>query len=282
MEPLLPLLDKIEAALTTATTCQGFAPILCVSFLLGRRLGGTESSWFETLGAVSATTAILTQTVLAIVVPVVLGGRASHPDGCTEGDMEYEVENRMMGMGITIAKYLILLMTYILGAGMHLAWMFTRLSSSCNADLPAMGSALLALVWWRIHIGIYLGNTIKEFTGFDWPIMTMTWKNIEGSVLLMYAPTIMILLLFIDPQIDGLLSFFVTYGLPVALVTQSFWGFVAPFLFGMPAECDDDNGLLKLEVQDKLLSQIVMVSNMATVGLVYGGLLTGCLSMFLS
>lgn len=348
--------SQFEDILDKATNTLSLAPMLCASLLLGRRLGGTDGSWFETVPAVSATASMLMQTVLTIAVPLLVGGKAyavlqpekegedskkvkvllflkdgkpvhipdpegfsmyddrwdsisvkdgdgesqiikkeqvQHPGAISavksvgfpprELDMEYEVENQMMKSLLGIARYLILFMFYVLGIGMHLAWMLTIVFSSCSADLPGTASFLLALMFWRTYIYLYFANTCREFTGYEWMIVTESVQN--GKTCIQRVLSIMLVLLFVDPQMHGPLSFIVTYALPVALLSQYVWINIICFAIGRPAQCEDStigDGFVQWEPENLLLMHIVNAGRVASFGLLNGGLLAGCLYMILS
>merc|ERR1719157_290248 len=57
------------------------------------------------------TYAVTAQTILAIAIPLVMQGEVKV--GKTEGDMEYTVQNKTLGMVLTLGRYAIMLCIYI-------------------------------------------------------------------------------------------------------------------------------------------------------------------------
>merc|ERR550514_2441050 len=98
---------KIEAVLLASTAAMNFAPMLSVLFLSARMralqmdpVNGAPQSWAQACFYMCAY-AVMFQTIFSVAVPLVMGGAVKK--GKAEGDMEYEVENKWLGMGFTIA-----------------------------------------------------------------------------------------------------------------------------------------------------------------------------------
>ena len=55
--------------------------------------------------------AVMFQTILSVAVPLVMSGKVKK--GSTEGDMEYTVENKTLGLCLTVGRYIIMLSIYL-------------------------------------------------------------------------------------------------------------------------------------------------------------------------
>merc|ERR1719473_2058626 len=94
-----------------------FAPMLAVLFIGARMralqmdpVNGNPQKWAQNCFFM-CTYAVLAQTLLSIAIPLVMQGEVKK--GQCEGDMEYEVENKMLGTILTIARYAIMICIYI-------------------------------------------------------------------------------------------------------------------------------------------------------------------------
>merc|ERR1719262_1306580 len=90
-------LDTLQEACVTATLSMNFAPMLAILFIGARMralqmdpVNGAPQKWAQNCFFM-CTYALLAQTCLCVVIPVVLGGSAKQ--GKVEGEMEYEVNN---------------------------------------------------------------------------------------------------------------------------------------------------------------------------------------------
>merc|ERR1719258_229272 len=113
---------KIEAVLLASTAAMNFAPMLSILFLAARMralqmdsVNGAPQSWAQSCFYACAY-ALMFQCIFAIAVPLVLGGKMKEGElggqKC-EGDMEYEVENKFLGYGFCVARYLMMLSVYL-------------------------------------------------------------------------------------------------------------------------------------------------------------------------
>merc|ERR1719421_815186 len=103
--------SKWKATFTLLANTVSFAPMLCVLFIGARMralqtdpVNGNPQKWAQTCFFM-CTYALLAQTCLCIAIPVVLGGKAKK--GKVEGDMEYEVNNMVPGIVMTIIRFCI-------------------------------------------------------------------------------------------------------------------------------------------------------------------------------
>merc|ERR1719364_250307 len=120
--------SKAEQALTTATASMNFAPMLAVLFIGARMralnmdpINGNPQRWAQNCFFM-CTYALLAQTIFSVAVPLVLQGEVKV--GKVEGDMEYEVENKMLGTLLVVGRYIMMICLYI-GAGCVVYSIFT-------------------------------------------------------------------------------------------------------------------------------------------------------------
>merc|ERR1711904_158232 len=102
--------SKAENALMIATASMNFAPMLAVLFIGARMralnmdpVNGNPQKWAQNCFFM-CTYALLAQTCFSVAVPLVLQG--SVKEGKCEGDMEYTVENKMLGTILAIGRYI--------------------------------------------------------------------------------------------------------------------------------------------------------------------------------
>merc|ERR1719181_2247195 len=120
--------SKIENALMTATASMNFAPMLAVLFIGARMralnmdpVNGNPQKWAQNCFFM-CTYALLAQTLCSVAVPLVLQGDVKV--GKCEGDMEYTVENKMLGSILAIGRYVMMICIYI-GVGCVIYSIFT-------------------------------------------------------------------------------------------------------------------------------------------------------------
>merc|ERR1719456_626893 len=92
--------------------------MLCILFLGARMralqmdpINGAPQKWAQNCFYMCAY-AILAQTLLAVLVPLVMNGEAKFDDKGL-GDVEFEVGNKMFGMALTICRYVVMLSIYV-------------------------------------------------------------------------------------------------------------------------------------------------------------------------
>merc|ERR1719199_1878100 len=98
--------SKVENAFLIATASINFCPMLAVLFIAARMralnmdpINGNPQKWAQNCFFM-CTYALLAQTCFSVAVPLVLQGSAKA--GRIEGDMEYEVENKGLGMVLVL------------------------------------------------------------------------------------------------------------------------------------------------------------------------------------
>jgi len=280
--------SKAENALMTATASMNFAPMLAVLFIGARMralnmdpVNGNPQKWAQNCFFM-CTYALLAQTCFSVAVPLVLQGEAKV--GKCEGDMEYTVENKLFGTILAIGRYVMMICLYV-GAGCVVYSIFTiehpQGPEYTIPISPTMQCVInLTFQFFFVYIWIWAAITIKEFTGYEWALLTQTMENCKGVV--MFCP--MLAILFVGTRMfalqitdskgspqgwcqDGM------YMATWSLLIQFVMVLVTPCATGVPAQVDED-GNIKWEPENKILFYCVVTIRALGFILLYGGIIT--------
>jgi len=279
--------SKAETALMTATASMNFAPMLAVLFIGARMralnmdpINGNPQKWAQNCFFM-CTYALLAQTLCSVAVPLVLQGDVKV--GKVEGDMEYNVENKMLGSILAIGRYVMMICIYV-GVGCIIYSVFTiqhpKGPEYTIPISPTMQCVInLTFQFFFVYIWIWAAITIKEFTGFEWALMMQTMENCKGVV--MFCP--MLAILFVATRMyalqitdsrgspqgwaqDGM------YMATWSLLIQFVMVLVTPCATGVPAQVDED-GNIKWEPDNKILFYCVVAIRALGFILLYGGII---------
>jgi len=279
---------KFENAMMTATNCMNFAPMLAILFIGARMralqmdpVNGNPQVWAQTCFFM-CTYAVAAQTCLAIAIPLVLGGEVKV--GKTEGDMEYTVENKMLGTVLTLGRWAIMICIYV-GFSCVIWSIFSiehpqgaqytppiSLTMQCVINLTVQFFFVYGMIWACV--------TLKEFTSVEWPLLTQTMENAKGTV--MFCP--MLAILFVATRMralqitdnKGAPQGWVQDGMYMAtwsLLIQFVMILITPIATGVPAQVDED-GNIKWEPENKILFYCVQTIRWLGFLLLYGGVIT--------
>merc|ERR1719324_1265829 len=110
---------KLTGALEGAIVTMFFAPMMSVLFI-GARLRAMQmdpinvpiQKWAQNC-FYACTYAVMVQCILAVVVPLILGGSVKQGDKGIHGDVEYEVNNSGMGAIFAVGRWIIMFCIYI-------------------------------------------------------------------------------------------------------------------------------------------------------------------------
>jgi hypothetical protein len=287
-------LTKVENALMTATASMNFAPMLAVLFIGARMralnmdpINGNPQKWAQNCFFM-CTYALLAQTICSVAVPLVLQG--SVKIGKCEGDMEYEVENKMLGTVLVIGRYVMMICIYV-GVGCVIYSIFTiqhpKGPQYTIPISPTMQCVInLTFQFFFVYIWIWAAITVKEFTGFEWALMTQTMENCKGVVMfcpmlsILFVATRMLALQLTDskgaPQgwaQDGM------YMATWSLLIQFVMVLITPCATGVPAEVDED-GNIKWEPENKILFYCVVTIRALGFILLYAGIVTVIIGLY--
>jgi len=286
--------SKAENALMTATASMNFAPMLAVLFIGARMralnmdpINGNPQKWAQNCFFM-CTYALLAQTILSVAVPLVLQGDVKV--GKCEGDMEYTVENKMLGSILAIGRYVMMICIYI-GVGCVIYSIFTiehpKGPQYTIPISPTMQCVInLTFQFFFVYIWIWAAITIKEFTGFEWALMTQTMENCKGIV--MFCP--MLSILFVGTRMyalqitdsKGAPQGWTQDGMYMAtwsLLIQFVMVLVTPCATGEPAQVDED-GNIKWEPDNKILFYCVVAIRLLGFLLLYGGIITVIVGLY--
>merc|ERR1719247_941252 len=280
--------SKAENALMTATASMNFAPMLAVLFIGARMralnmdpVNGNPQKWAQNCFFM-CTYALLAQTLCSVAVPLVLQGDVKV--GKCEGDMEYNVENKMLGTILAIGRYVMMICIYV-GVGCVIYSIFTiqhpKGPQYTIPISPTMQCVInLTFQFFFVYIWIWAAITIKEFTGFEWALMSQTMENCKGVV--MFCP--MLSILFVGTRMRALLltsnrgspqgwtqdgMYMATWSLLIQFVMV----LVTPCATGVPAQIDED-GNIKWEPENKILFYCVVTIRWLGFLLLYAGIIT--------
>jgi len=280
--------SKAENAMMVATASMNFAPMLAVLFIAARMralnmdpINGNPQKWAQNCFFM-CTYSLLAQTICSIAVPLVLQGDVKV--GKCEGDMEYNVENKLLGSCLAIGRYVMMICLYV-GAGCVVYSIFTiQHPKGPEYTIPISVTMQCVLnftfQFFFVYTWIWAAITIKEFTQYEWALMTQTMENCKGVV--MFCP--MLSILFVGTRMQAL-QMTDNKGAPQgwtqdgmylatwSLLIQFIMVLVTPCATGVPAQVDED-GNIKWEPENKILFYCVVAIRWLGFLLLYGGIIT--------
>merc|ERR1719449_410855 len=280
--------SKVENALLTATASINFAPMLAVLFIGARMralnmdpINGNPQKWAQNCFFM-CTYALLAQTICSVAVPLVLQGDVK--PGKVEGDMEYEVENKALGTVLVIGRYVMMICIYV-GVGCVIYSVFTIVHPKGPEYTipisPTMQCVInLTFQFFFVYTWIWAAITVKEFTGFEWALMTQTMENCKGVV--MFCP--MLSILFVGTRMyalqitdsKGAPQGWTQDGMYMAtwsLLIQFVMVLVTPCATGVPGQVDED-GNIKWEPNHPCFLYTIIAIRALGFFLLYGGIIT--------
>jgi len=282
-----PFLHLIQESCVTATLSMNFAPMLAVLFIGARMralqmdpVNGAPQKWAQNCFFM-CTYAVLAQTCLCIAIPVVLGGKAKK--GKVEGDMEYEVNNMVPGIVMTIIRFCITISIYV-GFTCVIYSIFTIQHPQGPQYTPPISVTMqcvinLTVQFFTVYLGLWIAQTVKDFLNYDLPRLTELMLDAQATVA--FCP--MLAILFVGTRMRALL---ITNnkGAPQGWVQDGMymatWAVLIQFLMvlavgiasGGRVECDED-GTPKWEPSNKFLVWIALVLKWLTFIFLYGGVI---------
>jgi len=281
-------MTKFENAMMTATASMNFAPMLAVLFIAARMralnmdpINGNPQKWAQNCFFM-CTYALLAQTCFSVAVPLVLQGEVK--PGRVEGDMEYEIENKVFGTILAIGRYVMMICLYI-GAGCVVYSIF-QIEHPKGPEYTIPISVTMQCVvnltfqFFFVYTWIWAAITVKEFTGFEWSLMTQTMENCKGVV--MFCP--MLAILFVGTRMRALLltdsrgapQGWCQDGMYMAtwsLLIQFIMVLVTPCATGEPGQVDED-GNIKWAPSHPIMLYAIIGIRVLGFFLLYGGIIT--------
>merc|ERR1719386_363209 len=202
-------LSAFEDAFLTATNAMNFAPMLAILFIGARMralqmdpVNGAPQKWAQNCFFM-CTYALLAQTCLCIAIPVVLGGKAKK--GKVEGDMEYEVNNMVPGIVMTIIRFCITISIYV-GFTCVIYSIFTIQHPQGPQYTPPISVTMqcvinLTVQFFTVYLGLWIAQTVKDFFGYDLPRLTELMEDAKATIA--FCP--MLAILFVGTRMRALM-----------------------------------------------------------------------------
>merc|ERR1719327_755486 len=202
-------LRSLKEACTTATLSMNFAPMLAVLFIGARMralqmdpVNGAPQKWAQNCFFM-CTYALLAQTCLCIAIPVVLGGKAKK--GKVEGDMEYEVNNMVPGIVMTIIRFCITISIYV-GFTCVIYSIFTIQHPQGPQYTPPISVTMqcvinLTVQFFTVYLGLWIAQTAKDF--LQWNMIRLTELMLDAQATISFCP--MLAILFVGTRMRALM-----------------------------------------------------------------------------
>jgi len=169
--------STFETVMLGAADTLAMAPMFCVLFLGARMralqmdpVNGNPQPWAQNC-FYACTYALLTQTLLATLVPLCLNGKVKR-EGLPEGDMTLEVESQpMIAKVLTVGRWLIMLSIYA-GATAVVCSVFTQEHPDGKEHTPSVSPTMHCVInfsfqYFFIYMLVWVFYTIEHFSGWD-------------------------------------------------------------------------------------------------------------------
>merc|ERR1719160_695098 len=118
-----------------------------------------------------STLPLLAQTCLCVSIPVLLKGKAKK--GNVEGDMEYEVNNMIPGIIMTIIRFAITICIYV-GFSCVIYSIFVIEHPAGPEYTPPISVTMqcvinLTVQFFTVYLGLWIAQTVKDFLQMELP-----------------------------------------------------------------------------------------------------------------
>merc|ERR1719281_1617612 len=183
--------SKLTGALQGAICTMFFAPMMAVLFIGARMralqmdpINGAPQKWAQNCFYLCSY-AIMIQCILAISVPLVLGGSVKEGDK-GKGDVEYTVENKMLGTCLLVMRYIVMFSVY-LGIAAVVWSVFVIEHPKGKQYTPPISVTMQCVInltfqFFIVYLMIWICLTIKEVTGWEWHFITNTMETAKGTI----------------------------------------------------------------------------------------------------
>merc|ERR1719456_1789337 len=287
-------LHILKEALTTATLSMNFAPMLAVLFIGARMralqmdpVNGAPQKWAQNCFFM-CTYALLLQTCLCVVIPVVLGGSAK--PGQTEGDMEYEVNNTALASVLTVIRFAIMVCIYV-GFTAVIWSVFTIQHPQGPQYTPPISVTMqcvinLTVQFFTVCLALWIAQTAKDFLGWEMRRVSELMENAKGTI--QFCP--MLAILFVGTRMRAL-QLTNNKGAPQGWVQDGMymatWAVLIQFLMVLvvglttagPVQTDED-GTPKWEPSNPILVYIALALKWVTFIFLYGGIIAVIVGLY--
>merc|ERR1719420_421420 len=183
--------SKLTGALNGAICTMFFAPMMAVLFIGARMralqmdpINGAPQKWAQNCFYM-CTYAVMMQCIFAIAVPLVLGGSVKK-GGKGEGDVEYEVNHKMLGTCLEVARWIIMFSIYI-GISAVIWSVFVIEHPKGPEYTPPISVTMqcvinLTVQFFLIYTVIWIAITVKELTGWEWHFISNAMEDAKGTI----------------------------------------------------------------------------------------------------
>jgi len=288
--------SKLTGALNGAICTMFFAPMMAVLFI-GIRLRAMQMDpinvpvpkWAQNCFH-ACTYAVMMQCILAICVPLILGGSVKKGTK-GEGDVEYEVNNKALGTCFLVARWIIMISVYF-GISASIWSVFAMEHPKGKQYTPPVSPTMqcvinLTVQFFIIFIVIWVIQTVKELTGFaGMHIIENTMENAKGTIA--FCP--MLSILFVATRMramtltnwkgapqgwtqDGM--YMATWSILIQFLMVLLVPVATFFMEGKASQAElDEDGNVKWEPKGKIALICVQVIRWLGFVLLYAGVIT--------
>merc|ERR1719486_1580617 len=288
---------KFESVCIAAVNTVNMGPMLCILFLGARMralqmdpINGAPQAWAQTCFYMCAY-ALLANTLLAILVPLVMNGDAKYDDKGL-GDVQFEVKHKTFGMVLVALRWVLMISIYA-GFTAVIYSVFT-IEHPDGAEktppiFPAMQCVInLTVQFFFIYLMLWVFLTIEQF-GVTLPGQGTMMNAMEAArATVQYAP--MLAILFVATRMralqitqqKGAPQGWAQDGMYMATwaVAIQFWMCLAMMCFSSKIETDED-GNVKNVFENQIGVWTVTIIKYLGLLLLYGGVITVVTSIFL-
>merc|ERR1719421_436104 len=298
--------SKLTGALQGAILTMFFAPMLAILFIAARMralqmdpLNGHPQWWAQNC-FYACTYALLVQCILAIVIPLVVGGEVKkrkrtrtvrNAQGELEkveyddqtGDVQYEVQHETIGKILEVLRWIVMACIYV-GFSCVIYSVFTIQHPKGPEYTPPISVTMqcvinLTVQFFFVYLLIWIAVTVEELMGWDWHFIKNPMETAVGTVA--FCP--MLAILFVGVRMRAL-RLSNNRGAPQGYVQDGMycatWAVLlqfamvvaVPICTGRSARMDD-SGSVKWRPQHPIGLFIVTAVKWLGLALMYGGVL---------
>merc|ERR1719473_1375972 len=201
--------SKLTGALQGAVITMFFAPMMAVLFIGARMralqmdpINGAPQKWAQNC-FYACTYAVMLQCIMAVCVPLILGGSIKKGDK-GEGDVEYTVNNKMLGTCLMVFRWFVMLSVY-LGIAAVIWSVFDIQHPKGPQYTPPISVTMQCVInltfqFFICYILIWVAVTVKELTGWEWHFISNCMENAKGTIA--FCP--MLAILFVGTRMRAL------------------------------------------------------------------------------
>lgn len=286
--------DKTINVMNAAASTVEFAPMLAILFLAARMRAlqhdGQPQAWAQNC-MYAATAAMCMTTVLAIVVPLVLGG--SYEPNSPSGEKKFIVPNQLLGQVLILIRFFCMLGFYGGVVGVIYSIFAFEAPAGPDATLPVSPTVQcvvnLTCQFFFVYLVLIVCMTISEVSGGKYRLESYRFYAAVDSckATLGFAP--MLAILFVTTRMYALL---ITdkKGAPQAWVQDGMymatWSLLISFLcclltgFVMDEVDTDEDGNVTNKFSNKYVAIGMTIVRYFTMLLLYGGIVTVVVGLF--